>query len=160
MGLDVVAYGTAVLTEPHPNVEACADRDHIVAYHLGFEQSFRGLLWERCYECPGEGFYFGVGFSGHAKFIQLIARAALNVDPRDVYADPDSFRDKPFFELIYFADTEGCIGPLAAADLAADFAHGLDGGVRAGLDDDYQSLYDDWSRAFELARGGGLVYFS
>jgi hypothetical protein len=48
VGLEVVAYATAVVTEPHPNAESCADLDHILAYHLGFEQTFRGLLWERC----------------------------------------------------------------------------------------------------------------
>jgi hypothetical protein len=78
------------------------------------------------------GFYFRAGnYSQHAEFRQLLARAALNVDADDIYADPDPFRDNPFFELIYFADTEGCIGPLAAADLAADFAQGRESGVRA-----------------------------
>jgi hypothetical protein len=85
----------------------------------------RGLLWERCYECRGEYFYFRAGsYSQHADFRQELARAALNVDADDIYADPGPFRDKPFFELIFFADTQGCIGPLAAADLAADFAQG------------------------------------
>jgi hypothetical protein len=160
VGLDVVAYRTAVLTEPHPNAEACVDLEHIPAFHLGFEQSFRGLIWERCYECRGEDFYFRAGtYRQHAQFRQVLARAALNVDADDIYADPGPFRDKPFFELIFFADTEGCIGPLAAADLAADFAQGRDTGVRAGLNEVYHSLYDDWSRAFTLASGGGLVHF-
>ena len=145
MGLDVVAYGTALLTEPHPNVETCADLDHVPAFHMGFEQSFREPPWDRCYECLGEGFSFSVHYSGHAEFRQMLARAALNVDAKDVYVDPGQFRDMPFFELIYFADTQGHIGPLAAADLAADFADGRDTGVRARLDEADQSLYDDWS---------------
>lgn len=160
MGLDVVAYRSAVLTEPHPNTEACEDLEHIPAFHLGFEQSFRGLLWDRCYDCRGEHFYFSVRYSGHAEFRQMLARAALDVDAKDIYTNPDPFREKPFFELIYFADTQGCIGPLASADLAADFAQGRETGVRARLDDQDQSLYDDWSRAFTLASGSGLVFFS
>ncbi|HVC76421.1 MAG TPA: hypothetical protein VND96_07885 [Candidatus Micrarchaeaceae archaeon] len=90
----------------------------------------------------------------------MFAGAALDVDAKDIYANPGPFRDKPFFELIYFADTEGCIGPLAAADFAADFAHGRDTGVRVRLDEADQSLYEDWSRAFTLAGSGGLVCFS
>ena len=69
------------------------------------------------------GFYFLAGnYSQHAEFRQLLAHAALSVDADDMYADPGRFRDQPFFELIFFADTERYIGPLAAADLAADFA--------------------------------------
>lgn len=34
------------------------------------------------------------------------------------------------------------------------------GHMRAGLEEPYQSLYDDWLRAFTLAGAGGLVYFS
>jgi hypothetical protein len=106
------------------------DLEHIPAFHLGFEQSFRGLLWERCYECRGEYFYFRAGtYRQHAEFRQVLARVALNVDADVIYADPGPFRDKPFFELIFFVDTEGCIGPLAAADLAADFAQGRDSGT-------------------------------
>jgi hypothetical protein len=58
VGLDVVAYRSAFLTEPHSNTEVSLDVEHIFAFHLGFEQSFRGLQWERCYECRGEEFYF------------------------------------------------------------------------------------------------------
>jgi hypothetical protein len=105
------------------------------------------------------GFYFRTGnYSQHAEFRQLLAHAALNVDADDIYADPGRFRDQPFFEL-FFADTEGCIGPLAPADLAADFAQGRESRVRARLNEAYQSLYDVRSHAYTLASGSGLVYF-
>jgi hypothetical protein len=126
-----------------------------------FEQSFRGLLWERCYNYrSGESFPFRAGtYTHHGEFRRALSLAALGVDTMEVGADPASFREAPFFELIYFADNEGCIGPLAATDLAADFAEGHDSGVRAKLSDEHQARYDKWSCAFTLASGNGLVHF-
>jgi hypothetical protein len=72
--------------------------------------------------------------------------------------NPDLAPDGPFYELIWFADNEGCIGPDAAKDLLADFreheaAYVPPSGWTA-------ATYQDWTRAFELAADGGLVRFA
>jgi hypothetical protein len=68
--------------------------------------------------------------------------------------------DGPFYELIWFADNEGSIGPDAAADLLADFReHAATYDPGTEYPDYMREKYTDWTRAFELAAGGGLVRF-
>ena len=71
--------------------------------------------------------------------------------------NPDTEPDKPFYELIWFADNEGTIGPEAAADLLADFLAHADAYTPAM--EYFRENYRDWTRAFELAADGGLVDF-
>lgn len=169
MGLDVTAYEKIVPIGRHTE-DWCADEDHhtVLAYK-GFEQSTRGLILDAergnlrvggCVTTSGREFDFRAGsYSGYGAWRQALARAAYGVSAGEVWADPDAYRDLPFFELIHFADNEGTIGPDAAGDLAADFAENRDT-VRAKLavaDDCYAEKYDYWQRAFELAAGAGMV---
>jgi hypothetical protein len=105
VGLDVVAYRSAVLTEPHPKHRGLRGPGAYPRVPSGFEQSFRGLLWERCYECRGRSSISLPAATANTRSSVRCSPAPLNVDADDIYADPGPFRDKPFFELIYFADT-------------------------------------------------------
>lgn len=180
MGLDITAYSRAVLTEPHEYADECYDRGHrtAVTYAI-FERSFRGLAganqsvatWDGsamigglCYDVSGaEEIDFQAGsYSGYNRWRDRLARTFLGVEAHAVFKDPNAYADRPFFELINFADNEGAIGPEACADLLADFEAGRTRwSVECSADVDGYDLarYDKWTEAFRLATPDGLVRF-
>ncbi len=85
----------------------------------------------------------------------------------EFWKDAENFIGQPFYELINFSDCEGQIGPKVSEKLFQDFANpenekkfldycktnfGTD-----YLEDFYQANWDDFKKAFEIARQGGLV---
>jgi hypothetical protein len=187
MGLDITAYSNLkhigkhefdpLLNEGEPGPH-CYYENHVQAYaYDSFPDSFRGLpvigtehhgssafLASGCYEITPKtethGFRAG-SYSGYGQWRQNLASqfnpAALYLDRKGPgMAKPDP--ELPFYELIWFADNEGCIGPEAAADLLADFREHADKYVDP-YDGYGRQKYDDWTRAFELASASGLVEF-
>jgi hypothetical protein len=164
--------------EPGGLDDYCYYDDHVDAFaYDSFPDSFRGIpvlgtkgygnnafLVGGCFEITPEtethGFRAG-SYSGYGQWRQNLAS---QFNPAPLYLDrsgpgmakPDP--ELPFYELIWFADNEGCIGELAAIELLVDFrAHAV-----AYVDpyDGYgRQKYDDWTRAFELAAASGLVRF-
>jgi len=64
---------------------------------------------------------------------------------------------KPFYELIFFSDCEGVIGPEICKKLYEDFVNFED---KAKKQDEYfYELYLKWKEAFRVASGSGLVSF-
>lgn len=156
MGVSIHAYSNMRLTEPHKWSEDCEDADHVEAFVLtGFEQSLRGLADRRCYEPTSETEHARIGdwpYSGYNRWRETLCRSLHGFEPEVIWGDPDKYRHLPCFELIHFADNEGCIGPEAAADLRDDFAEFAD--PLAALE-----RYDDWLAGLDLAANGGLVTF-
>ena len=186
MGLDIIAYSKL---EPIAESELPEDSDerweqgyvHAFAY-ASFPRSTRGLVGHDTQsgdegEWIAESWYrptdgtemheFRAGsYSGYGEFRTMLAKM-VGHDPAEYWnADgtgPD-LSDEPFYELIDFADNEGCIGPDAAVDLLEDFrvhreqwvAHVEQSDAKPMLDY-YVGKYDDWIKAFELAADGGLV---
>jgi hypothetical protein len=71
--------------------------------------------------------------------------------------NPQCAPERPFYELIFFADNEGVIGPEAAADLLKDFEdHGTS---YQTVHANWRGVYDDFTEAFRLAADDGLVDF-
>jgi hypothetical protein len=175
MGLDITAYEIATKIEPQPVKDETTgewadglwEKDIILAFaYKGFDQSLRGLEDECWYATAGETFAFRAGsYSGYNEFREALTRVALGVSPDTIWRSTDSYRTRPFFELIHFADNEGTIGPEACADLARDFAEQREDVLpKWNPEDDvqrwYRDKYDAWQQAFELAAGTGLVMFS
>lgn len=175
MGLDITAYSKLKHVgkhekdpdrnegEPGGVDDWCYYENHVqaVAYD-SFPQSFRGIpiLGEKvgsdyrfldggCYEVTDEtqthGFRAGSygGYNGWRQNLQ---------DQFNPSCEPDA----PFYELIWFADNEGCIGPDAARDLLADFRE-----HEGNYNPFYvaNDTYSDWMRACELAADGGVIRF-
>lgn len=187
MGLDITAYETAIELPPHEYSEgtaenhwedSCYDLGHErVFVYVGFEQSARGLVlydnvkhydggtgirYGPCYQVDrGKSFGFRAGsYGGYNAFRDALSQAALGVPAKEVFLNPDEYLDKPFFELINFADNEGTIGPEAAADLYKDFVDWGEKIVNTYLDDSwFREKYEDWTKAFKLAGGSGIVDF-
>lgn len=186
MGLDITAYSNLNYIGGHhkdPNLnqgeeggpdDHCCYDNHITAFaYKGFEDSLRGVpnlhvvesRWSTltmggCYETTDRtathDFHAGP-YSFYGMWRRDLAR---QFNPN---AGKNNGADLPFYELIWFADNEGTIGPEAAADLLADFREHANQyapqGGDPGLRDWCRELYADWTRAFELAAQGGLVAF-
>lgn len=160
MGLDITAYSRLTHIGKHGTEEWCEDENHVQAYaYMTFPQSFRGIpvlsargefLEGGCYATTDgtkcHGFRAG-SYGGYNTW-----RANL----QDQF-NPDRDPAGPFYELIWFADNEGTIGPEAARDLLADFREHVEAYVLPSLWP--TELYGDWTRAFELAADSGLVSF-
>lgn len=157
MRLDIVVYRNAHKVE-RPNVDYPQDEGYIQAFaYEGFERSMRGLEDGAWYEAEFDHSFRAGSYGGYNRWRRDLSQRALGVSPETVWAAPDDYADKPFFELINFADNEGTIGPEAAADLAEDFARHAD--IIDDADDDFAERYREWRHAFEVAAGHGIVEF-
>lgn len=174
MGLDITVHPKAVRLEEHahgPHSDECYEAGHVQAYgYAVFTQSMRGLeplesrghsdlVFGPWFDTSGaESWGFRAGsYSGYGRFRDNLRVLAWDGEALD-WDNLDAFRDRPFFELICFADNEGTIGPLAAADLAQDFAEHR-ARIQPQLTEWFRSSYDDWAKAFADTAGGGLVEF-
>lgn len=161
MGLDVTAYETAALLDPHETADSCYD-DHLQAFVIdpSFDRSLGGLIADRCYNVSGRTATVSNSYGGHGAFRDRLARTFLGVSAPTVWYAADQYADRPFFELIHFADNEGTIGPAAASDLLADFEAGRDR-WRSTIDHEWlRGKYDEWTEVFRCAASGGLVDFA
>ena len=167
MGLDVSAIARVELTPEHAWGQDCEDDDHVLAVTLDFPRSSRGLIEGRCYRVDGPVHGFRAGsYDAYDHFRIRLCEAALGIPFGTLLLDPVAYADEPFYELLNFGDTEGTIGSEAARDLAGDFAAGRDTVLPAMLAATppadrawLAQLWEDWSKAFELAGPGGLVLF-
>jgi hypothetical protein len=183
MGLDISAYSRLKAVGKHVKDPAlnqgepgglddwCYYEDHVRAYAydtfpasflgipiLGTKQSYDGstLLLGGCFQITDEtrthDFQAG-SYSGYNLWRD---------DLRDQF-NPGTDPAEPFYELLWFADNEGCIGGLAALALLADFREHADR-YAPSIDPEWiqgQAMrkYQDWTRACELAADGGLIRF-
>jgi hypothetical protein len=168
MGLDITAYSHLTHVGRHTDEDWCEMEYHVQAYAYScFPQSFRGIpilatrasgsdeefIEGGCYAwtegTEKHGFRAG-SYGGYNRW-----RADLQQQ-----FNPDRDPDGPFYELIWFADNEGSIGPEAAKDLLVDFHEHASAYVPPADWGDYgRERYADWTRAFELAAADGLVDF-
>ena len=166
MGLDITAYSHLTAIGKHTN-GWCEDEDHIEAFSYDeFPQSFRGIPILSAYRptlADGskilDGGCYVVTDATKSHQFQAGSYGGYNVWRENLrnQFNPYVEEDVPFFELIWFADNEGTIGPEAAVDLLADFREHAAAYVQP--DNWRTTLYSDWTRAFELAADGGLVQF-
>ena len=142
MGLDITAYSDLKYIGRHvKDVDLnegeaggpddwCYYDNHVQAFaYTNFPLSFRGIpilgelatspgstfLVGGCYETTDatETHHFQAG--SYSDYNWWRSDLARQFNPT---AGPDIGQDLPFYELIWFADNEGCIGPEAAADLS------------------------------------------
>lgn len=171
MGVSIVAYKAAVPTGERFPVKDNGvpegwpeNEDHTQAFaYAGFEQSLDGLTAGDCYEVTDPKRMGDFSYSGYGRWRADLCRTILGVEPEAIWGDVDAYRDRPFFELIHFADNEGTIGPAAAGRLAEDFAAHRAQYVAAHDTTDaferHVERYDDMAAGFAHAAAGGLVEF-
>jgi hypothetical protein len=165
VGLDITSYSRLKRIGRHQEERVwCDDSTHVAAYaYTDFPASFAGLdivgteqhashafLLGGCYEITPETvtFRFRAGsYSGYNAWRSDLASQF----------NPEWKPELPFFELIWFADNEGTIGPAAAAKLHREFVQHAPQYQPAM--DNHGCSYQDWLYAFKLAADGGLVDF-
>jgi hypothetical protein len=169
MGLDITAYSKLKYVGKHTDADGCEDENHVSAFaYAEFPASFRGIevlatktsggcafLYGGCYaitDATQEHDFRAGSYSGYNVWRSDLARQ-FNPQIGDARPDPDL----PFYELIWFADDEGTIGPIAARTLLGDFRSHADRYEPAG--DYFREKYADWTTACELAADGGLISF-
>lgn len=184
MGLDITAYShlrhigkhtkDAALNgdEPGGLDDYCHYETHVNAYAFScFPRSFRGIpvlgterssggdhtfVLAGCFEVTAatETHRFRAGsYGGYNAWRCDLAR---QFNPS---AGPETGAELPFYELIWFADNEGCISSEAAAALLADFETHADQYRPEGYEDYFRQKYEDWTNACRLASDSGLIEF-
>ena len=157
MGLDIVAYQGLTKTDAEENI-------HVSHNEFGYNSDLQ-TGW---YDCEGESFHFRAGsYSGYNSWRRALCEAIHGVSDVEFWKDEENFIGQPFYELINFSDCEGQIGPKVAEKLYQDFANPENEKKffdyckakfeTAYLEDLYQANWDDFKKAFEIARQGGLV---
>lgn len=157
MGLDITAYSKVTYLRPRNGDDWQRDETFLHP-NRDFGDRADGLV-EGIYKHAGKFLEFRAGsYSGYNRWRYWLATSALGVSPEVIWEKPDDYKDKPFYELINFADNEGTIGPRTSANLAKDFAE-HEGRILANADEYDARLYREWRNAFELASNGGAVSF-
>lgn len=169
MGLDITAYSRLKPVGKHTD-DWCEEsyddnfnRVHVQAFaYSDFPQSFRGIPILGTKATFIQGGCFAVTEETKTHAFRAGSYGGYNHWRADLQKQFNPMRNEagPFYELIWFADNEGCIGPDAAKDLLADFREHADRYDPGTEHPDYfRQKYQDWTTAFELAADGGLVDF-
>lgn len=164
MGLDVAYFRDAVAIEPPKNVTNIVEWANSVGagryYTLGgMKERLEGIESEWV-----TGQYRGIfrvgGYSWYGRWRNRLSLSVLGVAAQDVWRNPEKFAAQPFYELIDFADNEGCIGPTVSAKLSTDFAENRENALNGGdVTEADTLLYDNFAKAFEEAAKNGFVKF-
>lgn len=171
MGLDITAYrkltklnatvdedGYGVDSETGKKIEGdyfVPNFNHEFDRHEGLEHGVYSFE---------EDFAFRAGsYGGYSRFRDDLAKlAGYQEHPT---ADHDRHAESaweagegPFWEMIYFSDCEGTIGPKVSAKIAQDFSNHQ---IKADAHEDeyFRERYSNWRKAFEMAAEGGAVDF-
>lgn len=166
MGLDVTAYNNLEYVEPldWDRYEDLYDLDKDVTYlqvNPHFPDSSVGVV-EGIYRVTEASERFGWhagSYSGYNRFRERLAES-VGYWPSDCWEDPESYMDKPFYELVNFSDCQGTLGTEACKSLYQDFVENRQAFVGLVGKDDFMGFvqrYDDWTEGFRIASNNGYV---
>lgn len=169
MGLDISYYSNI------KESEVFDEDSEITIYSQTFTYQLGSLKQNTSYE-PIDGSHLGRfragSYSGYNSWRNQLAIMAGYESDRSVWDDFDSnvrftklkkiegvnIEVKPFYELIYFSDCEGTIGPEISKKLYNDFVK-FDDKAKESTDMFFYELYEKWKNAFEVASNNGAVCF-
>lgn len=108
-------------------------------------------------------------YSGYGAYRKMLSECFLGARPEEVWRNESVYRGQPFFEQVNFSDCEGFIGPEVSAKLHEDYEEGRDqwyeflkelyAGDEDGIKWRMMSIYDNWTKAFEVASDDGFVWY-
>ena len=173
MGLDIRVYSKMTLVKSDEEVENLPEDERDSLYdeyaHLYDNRFGRGdgLVPGFYSTDDSRTMHFRAGsYSGYNMWrdnlARLIGRSAREMQNG---GDLEDIQKLPFFELIYFSDCEGFIGPKTSAKLAKDFTEWEKRAEKfaatLGADDGpwWLERYKNWKAAFMMASEGGAVLF-
>jgi hypothetical protein len=156
MGLDIVAYTGLKKVEAEENIQVAHDQ---FGYSSDLEKGW--------YDCD-DSFHFRAGsYSGYNTWRRALCQAIHGVSDTQFWKKAENFIGQPFYELINFSDCEGQIGPKISEKLYQDFTNpeneekflyycnqNLETEM---LREFYLENWEDFKKAFQMARHNGLV---
>jgi len=156
MGLDIVAYEGLKKVEAEENIQVSHDQ---FGYSSDLEKGW--------YDCDSS-FHFRAGsYSSYNSWRRALCEAIHGVNDSEFWKDEENYIGQPFYELINFSDCEGQIGPKVAEKLYQDFTNpeneekflyycnqNLETEM---LREFYLENWEDFKKAFQMARHNGLV---
>lgn len=157
MGLDVKTYGNIKLAENEEDADFTAfviDED--------WKHKIKNLQDGKAYN--GDVIFRGVSYpySAHnifrEKLVKLVGREEL-LDSKGKIKWNELPADIPFYDLIYFADNEGCLDWEVSNTIYSDFEKFNEKAKLEMNEDDY-SKYETWLETFKSAKNDGVVVFS
>lgn len=147
---------------------------HQVETHVSFHQVYADSLFARAldgmpgqvkpiennlvggdlYKVTGRRVEAGCGYIIWSWFRDYLAVSFTRAGGRQCIAnDPVCFVEEPFFDLIWFSDCDGCMGPVASRRVADAF------NAHTCQNDRWRGLYERVSGVFNNAADTGIVRF-
>ena len=118
-----------------------------------------GYLGSRWYQASGAGPATHSSYGEHSAYRSALMTAYWGGTENFGWSGASYDPDKPFIDLIYFADNEGLLGPDACARLAADYAANDVALLAVVAEDFYVRLHEQWRAAVNHSASGGCIRF-
>jgi len=157
MGLSVKVYVNIKPSE----FEEDADFVAYVMQH-DWKHRIKNLEYDKGYNgdvLVGKGVNYG--YSSHNRFreslMKVMGRADLLDGEGKIKWSPLP-KDLPFYDLIWFADNEGCLDWEISETIHADFVL-FDKAAKKILSDYEYNIYKTWMETFAAAKANGVVVF-
>jgi|LauGreDrversion4_2_1035121.scaffolds.fasta_scaffold372042_2 hypothetical protein len=107
-------------------------------------------------------------YSTYNSFRNILSRAIYGHPASAIWENNDAYEGRPFFEIIEFSDCDGCFGPEDSEKLYNDFVTHRKTVIKYCLDnfisddetyDWIMGTYDNFTKAFEISKDGGVLQF-
>lgn len=159
MGLDITVYKNIQLTN--------GDEFDFEVYVIDdkWRYKVKNLEYNGCYTGKVSNARVGYPYSSHNRFreilIAVIGRNDLLLqNSRIDWVLIENETEMPFYELINFADNEGCLDWEISEKLYHQFVEWKDRAFRLfGYDEYSKDKYLDWLEVFKAAKNKGVVVF-
>jgi len=157
MGLDVRTYGNIKITENEEDADFKA-----FVIDESWKHKVKNLQYGKLY--TGDEVFRGVSYpySSHMRFREALVKLVGRVDLLDLEGKikwNELPKDIPFYDLINFADNEGCLDWEISEIIYSDFLrHNETAKLTMNIYD--YSKYATWLETFKSAKDDGVVVFS
>ena len=161
MGLSVRVYKNIKRTD---NDDDCNFTSYVIDENWRYK--VKNLEYDKNYKGDCTDANVSYAYSTHNRFretlIKIIGRNDLLLkDGKIDWVNLEHEKDMPFYELINFADNEGCLDFEISSILYNNFIEWKDKAVKFLANDDYtKGNYLKWLDVFEVGKDNGVVVFS
>ena len=159
MGLSVRVYKHIEPTDSEEEYD-------FIAYVIdkNWKHKIKNLNENQKYNGESQATGVNYAYSTHGRFreylIKLIScEHLLDEEGRIKWSELEKSTEIPFYELINFADNEGCIDWEISEKLYSQFKE-FSVANSFNEEDYFSGIYEEWKHVFEIAKEKGVVVFS
>lgn len=169
-GLDVTAYEKLSIV-PSPQFDSDGEPqgpNQVKLAPVEFAERFAGLSVGKVYHYESAFAFRAGSYSGYNYWRNELAKLAGNEQTPyrsfdgkiELRYDATVWKNKkgPFWELIYFSDAEGVIGPIVCKRVYKDFLQ-YQAAASTHPDEYFRTSYQDWMKAFSMCANDGAIVF-